>query len=90
LAIYKFLPYTKTYWRYIWLGSVLATLLFEIGKGLFLWYLENFAKFDQLYGNVTSIVVLMIWTYYCAFILIIGAESSSEYGRIKEGWLEES
>lgn len=85
LAIYKFLPYTKTYWRYIWLGSALAALLFEIGKGLFLWYLDNFAKFDQLYGNVTSIVVLMIWTYYCAIILVLGAETSSEYGRLKEG-----
>lgn len=85
LAIYKFLPYTKTYWRYVWLGSALAALLFELGKGLFLWYLENFAKFDQLYGNVTSIVVLMIWTYYCAIILVLGAETSSEYGRLKEG-----
>jgi len=85
LAIYKFLPNTKTYWRYVWLGSVLAAFLFEIGKGLFLWYLETFAQFDQLYGNVASVVVLMIWTYFCALVLILGAEISSEYGRIKQG-----
>ena len=85
LAIYKFLPNTKTYWRYIWLGSALAAILFEIGKGLFLWYLETFAQFDQLYGNVSSVIVLMIWTYACALILILGAEVSSEYGRLKQG-----
>lgn len=85
LAIYKFLPNTKTYWRYIWLGSALAAVLFEIGKGLFLWYLETFAQFDQLYGNLASVVVLMVWTYFCAIVLILGAEFSSEYGRLKQG-----
>ena len=64
---------------------MLAGALFELGKFLFLWYLENFARFEQLYGNVASVVVLMIWTYFCAFILIVGAEVSSEYGRMKRG-----
>jgi len=84
LAIYKFLPNTKTYWRYIWMGAALAAVLFEIGKGLFLWYLENFAQFDHLYGNIASIIVLMVWTYFCAIILILGAEFSSEFGRLKQ------
>ena len=85
LAIYKYLPNTRTYWRYIWPGALLAAVLFEVGKNLFLWYLETFAQFEQLYGNVASIIVLMVWTYFCAFILIVGAEFSSEYGRIKLG-----
>ncbi len=85
LAIYKYLPNTRTYWRYIWPGALVTAVLFELGKSLFLWYLENFAQFEQLYGNVASVIVLMIWTYFCAFILIIGAELSSEYGRMKQG-----
>jgi membrane protein len=85
LVIYKYLPNTKTYWRDVWLGALLAALLFEVGKNLFLWYLENFAEFEQLYGNVASVIILMVWTYFCAFILIFGAELSSEYGRIKRG-----
>ena len=85
LAIYKYLPNTRTYWRYIWPGALLAAVLFELGKNLFLWYLETFAQFEQIYGNVASIIVLMFWTYFCAFILIIGAEFASEYGRIKRG-----
>ena len=85
LAIYKYLPNTRTYWRYVWPGALLAAVLFEVGKNLFLWYLETFAQFEQLYGNIASIIVLMVWTYFCAFILIVGAEFSSEYGRIKRG-----
>ena len=84
-SIYKVLPGTKTYWRYIWPGAILAALLFEGGKNLFLWYLENFASYDQLYGNITSVIILMIWAYVSAFILILGAEVSSEFGRIRRG-----
>ena len=82
-VIYKFLPNTKTYWRFVWVGALLAAVLFEVSKGLFLWYLENFAQFDQLYGNLASVVILMVWTYISALILIAGAEGASEYGRIK-------
>jgi len=85
MAIYKFLPNTNTYWRFVWIGALLAAVLFEASKGLFLWYLENFARFDQLYGNLASVVILMVWTYLCAIILIAGAEFSSEYERIKSG-----
>ena len=85
MAIYKFLPNTKTYWRFVWVGALLAAVLFEGSKGLFLWYLENFARFDQLYGNLASVVILMVWTYISAIILIAGAEFSSEYERIKSG-----
>ena len=85
LIIYKYLRSIKTYWRDVWLGALLAGVLFELGKFLFLWYLENFARFNQLYGNVASVVVLMIWAYFCAFILILGAEVSSEFSRMKRG-----
>ena len=85
LAIYKLIPNTKTYWRFIWVGAVVAAVLFEGGKNIFLWYLENFASYDQLYGNITSVIILMVWTYFSAFILIFGAELASEYGRMKMG-----
>ena len=84
-VVYKMLPNTKTYWRYIWLGAVVAAVLFEGGKNLFLWYIENFAQYDQLYGNIASVVILMVWIYFSAFILILGAEVASEYGRLRVG-----
>ena len=84
-VIYKILPNAETQWRYIWLGIIVAAALFEGCKYLFLWYLGNFAQYDQVYGNIASVVVLMVWAYVSAFILILGAEIASEYTRLKLG-----
>ena len=85
LAIYKYLPNTKTYWGDVWLGAVIAGVLFELTKSAFIWYLNTIASYYQIYGSVASIIVLMVWTYISALILIVGAEFASEYGRMKRG-----
>ena len=83
LLIYRYVPNCKTYWKYIWSGAIVATILFESGKYLFLWYLVNFATYDQIYGPLSSVIVLMSWIYFSAFVTILGAEVSSEYGRMR-------
>ena len=82
-AIYKFLPDAITRWRSIWIGALSAAIVFEVAKGLFLWYLEHVDQFEQIYGNVASVVVLMVWAYVCALILIVGAVLSSEIEKIR-------
>lgn len=84
LVLYKFLPYTKTYWRYVWPGAVLAGILFELGKNLFVFYLNRFANFDN-FGTFAPIVIFLLWSYISSLILILGAEFSSEYGRLRTG-----
>jgi YihY family inner membrane protein len=85
LMIYRFAPNCKTYWRYIWPGAVAAAILLEAAKGLFLWYLDNLASYSQVYGSVTSVIVLLFWIYVSALILILGAEIGSEYSRLRLG-----
>ena len=85
LLLYYFAPNCKTYWRYVWPGALVAAILFEIAKGIFIWYLDNLATYDQVYGAVTSVMSLLLWMWVSALILILGAEISSEYGRMKEG-----
>ena len=85
LLIYKFVPNTTTYWRYIFPGAVLAAVAFELGKSLFVYYLDNFVDYEKVYGSLGSMIALLIWTYMSALILIAGAEFSSEYGRMREG-----
>jgi membrane protein len=83
LLIYRFIPNCKTFWKYIWPGAVVASILFESGKYVFLWYVNNLATYDQIYGSLSSVIVLMSWIYFSAFVIIVGAEVSSEYGRMK-------
>ena len=83
LVVYKFLPNTKTYWRFIWPGAIAGAVLFELSKNLFLIYVNNFSNFENVYGSLAPVIALLLWVYVSSFILILGAELSSEYGRIR-------
>ena len=85
LLIYKFTPNTHTYWRYIWPGALLAAVLFEVSKSVFVFYLDNFADYERVYGSLASVIVVLAWTYVSGLILIAGAEFSSEYERMRHG-----
>lgn len=85
LIIYKFTPNTKTYWRYVWPGALFATISFEIVKTLFILYTTHFANYQSVYGTLYYVVIMLIFIYISAFILIIGAEISSEYERLQKG-----
>ena len=85
LLIYKFAPHTRTRWRFVWPGALLAALLFEAGKSAFVFYLENFAAYERIYGSLASVIVMLAWVYVSGLILIIGAEFASEYERMRLG-----
>ncbi len=90
LLAYRFLPNTKTHWRFVWLGAVVATVLYEMGRYLFVWYLEHFARYDTVYGPVSSVMVFLFWVYLSSLILVLGAEISSEYERMHQSEIVDS
>jgi len=83
LLLYKYVPNIKTRWRDIWPGALLAAVFFEIARALFIFYLEHFANYQVIYGTVSSFVILLVWIYYSAFIVILGAEFTYQYGRTR-------
>ncbi len=72
--LYKVMPRTHTRWREVWPGALLAAVLLEIAKRVFVGYLDNLANFEAVYGSLSSVIVLMLWLYVSAWILILGAE----------------
>ena len=84
LLLYKSVPNTKTYWRYVWPGAFLAAVFFEMARTLLVLYIENYANYQLIYGSIASIIVLLVWIYYSAFIMILGAEFTFQYGRMRE------
>lgn len=85
LLVYKTMPGTKTYWRYVWPGALFSTAAFELARMFMILYFSRFSHVELVYGSIGSIIILLIFAYYVAFILIMGAEVSSEYSRMRLG-----
>jgi membrane protein len=71
--IFKLLPDTPIRWRNVWLGAVVTAFLFTIGKSLLGLYLGR-ASVTSGYGAARSLIVLLLWCYYAAQIVFLGAE----------------
>lgn len=79
-AIFRILPDLKIAWRDVWFGAVATALLFVLGKwGLGL-YLGK-AAVGSAYGAAGSLVILLVWVYWSAQILFLGAEFTQVYAR---------
>jgi YihY family inner membrane protein len=72
--IYKLVPYERRAWRDLLPGALVAALLFELGKAMFVLYLENVHSLEAVYGSLTSVIVLLLWLYFSARVLLFGAE----------------
>jgi membrane protein len=78
--IFKFIPDAHVEWRDVWIGAIVTALLFTIGKSLLGLYLGNSAT-TSAYGAAASLVVLLLWVYYSAQILFLGAEFTQVFAR---------
>jgi len=75
---YKLVPDAKIAWKDVWLGAVVASLLFLAGKRVFGIYL-GLSGFGSVYGAAGSLVILLAWVYYSAQVFFFGAELTKVY-----------
>lgn len=71
--IYKVLPDAQVAWRDVWLGAAFTALLLAVGTLAIGLYLGN-AGIGSAYGAAGSLVVMLLWIYYWAQLLLFGAE----------------
>ena len=64
--------------RYIWPGALLASLLWLVAGVIFSIYVENFGNYQATFGSVSAAVVLLLWLYNSAQILVLGAAFNAE------------
>lgn len=76
--IFKILPDAEVTWSDVWLGAAVTALLFSIGQWAIGLYLGN-SDVLSTYGAAGSLVVILLWVYYSAQILFIGAEFTQVY-----------
>ncbi len=76
--VYKYVPQEKMAWGDVWAGAVVAAALFNIGKLAIGFYLGK-SSFASIYGAAGSLLILLLWAYYSAQIVLFGAEFTKSF-----------
>jgi membrane protein len=76
--VYYFAPDAEQEWVWLTPGSVLATLLWLLFSLGFKFYVANFADYNETYGAIGGVIVLLLWFYTSGLAILIGAELNAE------------
>ncbi len=72
--LYYFIPHVKVGWREVLPGAIMAGLLWQAAKQLFLYFVANYlSRSNLIYGSVGTIIAFLTWTYFSSLILLFGA-----------------
>ena len=72
--IYKIIPYNKVHIKSALQAALFTSLLWELAKHLFAWYVVHLARYSIVYGSLSTLVVFVFWVYYSSTILVVGGE----------------
>jgi membrane protein len=77
--IYRYAPNIKRRkWRFSSWGAITVTILWLLGSYLFSYYVHNFGNFNELYGSMGAFIILLMWFYITAYLILVGAQLNAE------------
>jgi membrane protein len=77
-VLFKALPDAKVKWRDVWIGAAATAVLFAVGKVLLGLYLGR-PSAAATFGAASAMVLVVLWVYYCAQLVLLGAEFTQAY-----------
>ncbi|KFI23137.1 YihY/virulence factor BrkB family protein [Nitrosococcus oceani] len=78
-VLYRYGPSrSEARWRWVSWGAVAATVLWIVGSALFSFYVANFAQYNKTYGSVGALIILLMWFFVTAYIILLAAEFNAE------------
>jgi membrane protein len=81
-VIYRYGPARRqASWHWVSWGSGFAVLLWLVASGLFSLYVSRFGNYNATYGSVGAVIVLLMWLFISAFVVLLGAEVNAEMER---------
>ncbi|HYH08699.1 MAG TPA: YihY/virulence factor BrkB family protein [Thermoanaerobaculia bacterium] len=78
--IFRYMPDVRIPWREVWVGAIFTAVLFGIGKFALGLYLGKKAT-ESTHSAAGALIILLLWVYYSAQILLLGAELTQAYAR---------
>jgi membrane protein len=77
--IYRYGPSrAQARWRWVSWGAAIATAVWTLGSIAFSIYVQNFGSYNETYGSLGAVVILLMWFWLSAFVALLGAELNSE------------
>jgi membrane protein len=81
-VVYRFGPSRREpRWAWVTPGAVIATLIWVVGSALFAVYVSKFSSYNETYGSLGAVVILLTWFLLTAYAILIGAEINGEMER---------
>ncbi len=81
--IYRIVPRRYLKVKNVWLGTLAASAGWYGFSLIFSIYIDNYSKYNQLYGSIGSVFILLIWLYASCMVLLVGAEINAVYQEMK-------
>ena len=77
--LYRFGPCRENAkWRWVSVGSLLATAVWLLASAGFSFYVSHFAHYDKTYGSLGAVIIFLFWLYISFYIILLGAEMNAE------------
>ena len=70
--IYTIAPSKNVKSKETTMGALFTTIMWIISTAVFKFYLNYFARYDILYGNLSSIIIMLVWCYFLSYIFVLG------------------
>ena len=78
-ALYRFAPSrAAARWRWVTWGAAIATVIWVLGSIAFSIYVRNFGSYNETYGSIGAVIILLMWLWLSTFVVLLGAEVNSE------------
>lgn len=83
--VYRFAPNRSLAWRDVVPGAIVATVVWLVASLGFRFYVVNFGDYQEMYGAIGAVILLMLWFYISGLAMLIGAELNAELERAPAG-----
>lgn len=85
--VYQVVPRRRVDWKPALIGALSATILFMVARPLFIRYVTQFANYNLVYGPLAIMIILVLWAWLSALILLLGGELVSH---LQDVWIEKA
>lgn len=79
-ALFRYLPDAKVAWKDVWIGAAITSVLFAVGRFVLGYYLGH-SSIAGPFGAAGSLVIVLVWVYYSAQIMLFGAEFTKVFAK---------